>query len=61
MERDTDDINASGAIPFIGDRRDEPMTSAEADRIAAGVDPEELGLDDDATPADAEEDPEATP
>ena len=55
-----------GRIPFEPDRADvnpddNGIDSAEADALASGVDPDDLGLDDDATPEDAERDPEATP
>lgn len=55
-----------GRIPFIGDESGETAagstpTSAEADALASGVDPRELGLDEEATPEVADADPEATP
>jgi hypothetical protein len=40
---------------------DNPLTSADADALAADVDPEELGLDEDSLVEEAEHDPEATP
>ena len=55
---------ADGRIPFEPDRADvnpdDGPTGAEADAIASGVEPEQLGLDDDTTPDDAERDPEST-
>ena len=54
--------DSMGKIPFEPDRADvDPDTQidgADADALASGVDPEDLGLDDDATPEDAERDPE---
>lgn len=50
-----------GRIPFEPDRADvnpdDQVDSADADALASGVDPQELGLDEDATPDDAERDP----
>ncbi|MEO8261018.1 MAG: hypothetical protein ABI566_00500 [Pseudolysinimonas sp.] len=54
-----------GRIPFEPDladvNPDTQIDGADADALASGVDPQELGLDDDAEPTDAERDPEATP
>ena len=56
---------SDGRIPFEPDRADvnpdDGVSSAEADALASGVDPDDLGLDDEAAPEDAERDPEATP
>jgi hypothetical protein len=50
-------------IPFEPDRGDvnpDPaLSSAEADELASGVDPDDIGVDDELTPSDAERDPEA--
>jgi hypothetical protein len=47
-----------GRIPFEPDRADvnpdDRPDGAEADAIASGVDPEDLGLDEDVRPEDAE-------
>ena len=54
--------NPMGRIPFEPDRADvDPdaqLDGADADALASGVDPKDLGLDEDATPEDAERDPE---
>ena len=57
--------NPLGKIPFEPDRADVnpdgQIDGADADALASGVDPDDLGLDDEAKPSDAERDPEATP
>lgn len=49
---------SEGRIPFEPDRGnvdpDDRPTGAEADAIASGVDPEDLGLDESVRPEDAE-------
>jgi hypothetical protein len=54
-----------GRIPFEPDRADvdpdDQIDGADADALASGVDPSDLGVDDDAEPSDTEHDPEATP
>lgn len=51
-----------GRIPFEPDRADvnpdDQLTGADADALASGVDPGDLGLDEDAEPEDAERDPQ---
>lgn len=58
-------MSMDGKIPFEPDRADvnpDPrVDSAEADALASGVDPEDQGLAENASPEDAERDPEATP
>jgi hypothetical protein len=53
---------SEGRIPFEPDRgdvnSDDRPTGAEADAIASGVDPEELGLDESVRPEDAEIEPD---
>lgn len=58
-------MTMDGRIPFVPGLPDgssgPQVDSAEADALASGVDPQDLGLDEDATPEDADTDPEATP
>ena len=48
-----------GRIPFEPDRADvnpDKLDGADADALASGVDPEDLGLDEDSRPEDTEAD-----
>jgi hypothetical protein len=54
--------DAMGRIPFEPDRADvnpdDQLDGADADALASGVDPDDIGVPEDATPEDAERDPE---